>query len=219
MVPGRGGDLHVGAMRGDAKKFFLLTTLLVGLGAGASTAAIATDAVGVVDELHATLIEVMKGATNLGYPGRYQALEPLVRQSFDFSKIAQVVLGRRYWTGLSEEQQLRFIDTFSRLSTATYAARFDEFNNEKFRRVSEETLKKDLILIKTEIVKESGETVRLDYVVQAKDDQWLIVNVIADGVSDLALKQADYTSVLRDQGFDALIGKLNDKIAKYEAGE
>lgn len=196
-----------------------LIALVAALGANPSTAAVATEAIGVVDKLHATLLEVMQKATVLGYPGRYQTLEPLVRQSFDFGKIAQVVLGRRNWSHLSDEQQRLFVETFMRLSTATYASRFDGFNNEQFRQLSEETLKKDLILIKSEIVKASGETVRLDYVVQAKGDQWLIVNVIADGVSDLALKQADYTSVLRDHGFDALVSKLNEKIAKYEAGE
>ncbi|MGH8605553.1 MAG: ABC transporter substrate-binding protein, partial [Gammaproteobacteria bacterium] len=64
-----------------------------------------------------------------------------------------------------------------------------------------------------------GEAVRLDYVLQTKSDEWLIVNVIADGVSDLSLKRADYTSVLKSKGFDDLITVLNDKIAKYGAGE
>lgn len=48
-----------------------------------------------------------------------------------------------------------------------------------------------------------------------KDDSWQIINIIADGVSDLALKRSDYTSVLSREGFDALIAKINEKIESY----
>ncbi|MDH3928703.1 MAG: ABC transporter substrate-binding protein, partial [Deltaproteobacteria bacterium] len=38
---------------------------------------------------------------------------------------------------------------------------------------------------------------------------------IAEGVSDLSLKRADYTSYLKKNGFDALLKKLNEKIQNY----
>jgi len=43
------------------------------------------------------------------------------------------------------------------------------------------------------------------------------MNIIADGVSDLALKRSEYTSVLSREGFDALIAKMNEKIESYAA--
>ncbi|MGH8467565.1 MAG: ABC transporter substrate-binding protein [Gammaproteobacteria bacterium] len=192
--------------------------LCLGLTLSVAAAPVPGEAVAVVDRLHAALLEVMQKAGTLGYPGRYQKLDPLIRKSFDFATIAQIVVGR-FWKELSDAQRQSFIDTFTKLSTATYAARFDDFDNEQFRHVAGEELKKDRILVKTEIVKSDGEAVRLDYVLQTKSDEWLIVNVIADGVSDLSLKRADYTSVLKSKGFDDLITDLNDKIAKYGAGE
>ena len=192
--------------------------LCLGLTLSVAAAPVPSEAVAVVDRLHAALLEVMQNAGTLGYPGRYQKLDPLIRKSFDFATIAQIVVGR-FWKELSDAQRQSFIDTFTQLSTATYAARFDGFDNEQFRHVAGEELKKDRILVKTEIVKSNGEAVRLDYVLQTKSDEWLIVNVIADGVSDLSLKRADYTSVLKSKGFDDLITVLNDKIAKYGAGE
>ncbi|MDQ3562876.1 MAG: ABC transporter substrate-binding protein [Pseudomonadota bacterium] len=192
--------------------------LYLGLTLSVAAAPVPGEAVAVVDRLHAALLEVMQNAGTLGYPGRYQKLDPLVRESFDFGTIAPIVVGR-FWKELSDAQRQSFIDTFTKLSTATYAARFDGFDNEQFRHVAGEELKKGRILVKTEIVKSDGEAVRLDYVLQTKSDEWLIVNVIADGVSDLSLKRADYTSVLKTKGFDDLITDLNDKISKYGAGE
>ena len=72
------------------------------------------------------------------------------------------------------------------------------------------------MLVRTELIKSNGEAVKLDYVLRQTAGHWLIINVIADGVSDLALKRADYTAILKDQGFDALIATLNKKIAQYE---
>lgn len=171
--------------------------------------------VAIVDELHEALLATMKKANQLGYSGRYKALNPVVSKLFDFPNIAKVVLGR-HWKELDNNQRSLFIDTFIKLSTATYASRFDGFSGEKFRRVSEENLKRERILVRTELVKSNGEVVRLDYILQQEGGRWLIINVIADGVSDLSLKRADYTAILKSQGFDALITSLNKKIAQYE---
>jgi hypothetical protein len=34
-------------------------------------------------------------------------------------------------------------------------------------------------------------------------------------VSDLSLKHADYTAVIKNEGYPALLARLNDKISKY----
>ena len=43
-----------------------------------------------------------------------------------------------------------------------------------------------------------------------------IINIIHDGISDLALKRAQYTSIIDRDGFPALLAKLVEKIAMYE---
>ena len=169
----------------------------------------------VVDELHAALLATMKKARELGYTGRYKALSPVINKLFDFPSIAKTVLGR-YWDKLDSNQRSQFIDTFTKLSTATYASRFDGFSGEQFKHVSDESLRGERMLVRTELIKSNGEAVGLDYVLHQTAGRWLIINVIADGVSDLALKRADYTAILKDQGFDALIATLNKKIAQYE---
>ncbi|MEO1867647.1 MAG: ABC transporter substrate-binding protein, partial [Methylococcales bacterium] len=48
-----------------------------------------------------------------------------------------------------------------------------------------------------------------------KGDSWRIINIIANGVSDLALKRSEYTSVLSGKGFDALIAMMEQKINSF----
>ncbi|MGQ0658017.1 MAG: ABC transporter substrate-binding protein [Chromatiales bacterium] len=176
-----------------------------------------TDAGKTVDKLHEALLDVMKRSAELGYTGRYQTLDPVISQSFDFPGIARVVVGR-HWSELSPEEQNTFVETFSRLSIATYASRFDNFSGESFHHVLEENQSGNNVIVKTELLKPDGSAVKLDYVLrQSKDNRWRILNVIADGISDLSLKRADYTSIIKNEGYAALIAKLNDRIVRYES--
>ena len=57
--------------------------------------------------------------------------------------------------------------------------------------------------------------VKFDYMLKEKGNSWRIINIIANGVSDLALKRSEYTTILQREGFDALITKINEKIDNY----
>ncbi len=187
---------------------FALLSLLVAPAGAADTAA------KVVEVLHAELLFVMKQAKKLGYAGRYQRLAPTVTASYDFPYISKVVVGR-YWRSFTAEQKAQFIRAFSKLSIATYANRFDGYSGERFKTISGEGLKRGHLLVNTVLIKANGEEIELDYILHQNNDQWRIINVIAEGVSDLSLKRADYTSYLKKNGFDALLKKLNEKIQNY----
>lgn len=195
---------------------FPLLLMCWALGAEAATQPPAAE--NVVERLHDTLIRVMKNADKLGYTGRYELLKPVVADSFDFLEISRIVLGR-YWRHLNNNQQTEFLSIFKELSTATYAARFDSYSEESFRQVSKEPFKGGRSLQKTELVKQNGETIPFLYVLQPQQEKWLIINVVADGVSDLSLKKAEYASIMKRKGFSHLIAKLREKIAEYENPE
>jgi phospholipid transport system substrate-binding protein len=88
-------------------------------------------------------------------------------------------------------------------------------SRERFKTISGEELKRGHRLVNTVLIKANGEEIELDYILHQSNDQWRIINVIAEGVSDLSLKRADYTSYLKKNGFDALLKKLNEKVKQY----
>ena len=197
------------------KWFQSVLVSIVALTLSAPAGAPAADtAAKVVEILHAELLFVMKQANKLGYAGRYQRLAPTVTVSYDFPYISKVVVGR-YWRSFTAEQKSQFIRAFSKLSIATYANRFDGYSGERFKTISGEELKRGHRLVKTVLIKANGEEIELDYILYKNNDQWRIINVIAEGVSDLSLKRADYTSYLKKNGFEALLKKLNEKIQNY----
>lgn len=64
-------------------------------------------------------------------------------------------------------------------------------------------------------MKASGEKVALDYQLRRKKEPWRIVNAIANGVSDLALKRVEYSPLVHLRGFSALVARLREKLALY----
>ena len=171
-------------------------------------------AIEVVENLHTNLLSAMKDGDTTGYKGRYERLSPVIRSSFDLVSIARVAVGR-YWESFNHEQKAKFVETFTKLSIATYARNFDAYSGERFKVISEKEQGGSQILVRTELTKSNGEKVQLDYILHRVNNQWRIINVIADGVSDLALKRADYSSFLKNRGFEALLSRLNEKIAQY----
>lgn len=193
----------------------LSLTLLLALGADAYGKADASaTAVQVVEEFQEQLLATMREGKTLGYEGRYRKLEPVVLKSHDLKMVARIVIGK-YWSDLSEEQKKQFENTFTRLSVATYAYNFKEFSGEGFTFQSEEERGEGNKIIHTVFTDSEGKPVRFDYLMKQKGDRWMIVNIIANGVSDLALKRSEYASIMQQEGFDGLLKKIRSKISDY----
>lgn len=168
-----------------------------------------------VERLHQKLLEVMQQSETLGYQARFNELAPVISSLFDTPLIVKVILSR-YWKKLTDQQKSSFIEMFNQLSIATYASRFNDYNDEQFREVSKEVLKKGRLLVKTELLRVKKEPVKLNYLMHQKDGNWLIISVIANGVNDLSLKRAEYAAVIREKGFDGLVIEIERKIHDME---
>lgn len=167
-----------------------------------------------VDTLHNSLIEAMKMDDAAGFQSRYSILEPVILAEFDFDSIARIVIGREWKTLVAEKQQ-DFLNKFSALSIATYASRFTGYSGESFVIDEVDEKKPGQSIVRTRLIKSDGDSVSLDYMVQANDGDWRILNVIAQGISDLSLKRSEYRSIIKNDGFDALLLALDQKLELY----
>ena len=167
-----------------------------------------------VDKFQEELIDVMKNGKKLGYSGRYDKLKDSVANSHDLSKIARIVVGKE-WEKLTEAQQQQLVEVFSKLSIASYAHNFKDYSGETFTFDTEEETTRGGVVIHSHLTIPDDKPVKFDYMLKEKGDSWRIINIIANGVSDLALKRSEYTTILQREGFDALIAKINEKIDNY----
>ncbi|MDA0737374.1 MAG: ABC transporter substrate-binding protein [Nitrospirae bacterium] len=168
-----------------------------------------------ISQLQTTLIKIMKEGSTLGYKGRWETITPVIEHTHDLPVIAKIAIGR-HWEGLTKEQQQKFTNTFQELSNSTYAGRFNSYSGEQFSVISEKPLKKNRVLVQTRFVKADGEEIRFNYVLHQTSDQWKIINIMVNGVSDLALKRTEYGGILKKDGFPALLEKLRTQIQENE---
>lgn len=168
-----------------------------------------------VNQLHEALISIMKSADSSSFEERYAIMEKIISNNFNTPLISRVVLSR-YWKSLDEKTQDDFISLFNRLTISTYVSRFDSYEGEIFKFLAIEPMKKDRFLVKTELVETDEDPVSFNYIVQSDKGQWKIISVIANGINDLSLKRAEYSSVIKDQGYNALIENMKQKISDLQ---
>lgn len=195
----------------------LLLSLALGAGAaaqGSSDAAGASDsaeaAVAVVRSLHAALVSAAGDAAAVTPEQRYRLLEPTILATHDLPYIAELTI-RRQWRNLDAADRHRFVAAFTRLSVMTYATRFAEVRPDAFEIRGTEPAGDGRLEVRAAIVRPGEEDISLDYVLHERDGEWRIVNILADGVSDLALKRAQYQRIFSDGG------TIDDVIALIEA--
>ena len=169
----------------------------------------------IINQLHETLLKAMREGEKLGYKGRVELLDPIVGHTHDLDFIARTTLGAN-WTQLDAEQQRTFIDVFRKLSIGTYAGWFKSYDGERFEFLEQQSMPRDQILVRSRLVPLKGEPVRFDYILRHGKGGWRIVNILVDGVSDLALKRVEYRAALQRDGFSTLIDMLKKKIVLTE---
>ncbi len=172
----------------------------------------------IVEDLNGALIEVMRNAGQLGYQGRYDHLAPVLSAAFNFELMARVSVGR-HWRGLEPAQHQRLIDTFSRISIANFASRFDGFSGERFEVIGERSAPRKSVLVRNRLIKSDGDAVEINYLLRNFNGRWRVIDIFLDAkYSEMAIKRSEYSAVVSNHGFDILIQKLEAKLATYAAG-
>jgi phospholipid transport system substrate-binding protein len=191
-----------------------LAALLPGLAlrAPAASAAGVADAVVVIERLQAALVEVAEIEPDLNLAARYDRLAPVVLETHDLATMARLTV-RRFWREWSEEDRAAFTDVFVRLSITTYASRFAAVGPDTLAVLGGSEDGAERVEVNALVRRTAAEDVPMDYLLQLEDGQWRIINVFADGASELSLMAAEYYDIIESRGFDALLATLEDKIA------
>ena len=177
----------------------------------AAVPAAASDPQDAIRSFYATLLTTMKAGPRLGQSGRYAVLAPVIRQVFDVPFMARLAVGPD-WAGLRPGQQAQVTTAFGRYIVATYADRFDRYSGEALRVGGEQVFAGGYI-VRTEIVKPTGDPVTINYLMRENGGTWQIADVYLDGtISQLATQRSEFHSILRSKGVEGLIATLNRKV-------
>ena len=165
-----------------------------------------------IEALHDGLLRFSSAADSSDSAQRFENLQPLIATTHDLRYIAEFTV-RRHRDRFSDEERQAFIRRFERLSVMTYANRFVAADEDTFVIHESRQLASGRAQVITAITRAEGPDIPLEYTLHEHADGWRIINVIADGVSDLALKRAEYQRVLGDGSIADLMAELDAQIA------
>jgi phospholipid transport system substrate-binding protein len=122
-----------------------------------------------------------------------------------------VVVGRPLLGRLSDVQRQQATDSFGRYLAAIYADRFDNYAGQRLEVTGEQPAPSG-IMVKSQIIKASGEPVKVDYMMRRSGEAWLISDIYLDGaISEVAARRSEFAAILKQEGIDGLIAALNRK--------
>jgi phospholipid transport system substrate-binding protein len=163
-----------------------------------------------VKGLYDALLNTMKNGRILGQSGRFAQLDPVIRRSFDIASMARLSIGSS-WAGLSESQRQQITESFGRYISAIYADRFDSYAGQKLEVTGEQSASSG-VMVRSQIIKASGEPVKVDYMMSRNGESWLISDIYLDGaISEVATRRSEFSAILKNEGIDGLIAALNRK--------
>ena len=69
-------------------------------------------------------------------------------------------------------------------------------------------------LVRSQLVKQDGEIVAINYLLHDNDIAWQVRDVYLEGaISQLATRRSEFTAILRSGGIEGLIAMLDKKVA------
>jgi len=192
------------------KTLFLVFGSLIFLhGLAASATMTPTDQVrGAVDAVLSTL-----KLENLDRGAKREKIRSSLQQIFYYRAMSQRTLATN-WRKASPAEKASFVKLFSTLLENTYMGKIEAYTDERVEYVGEK-IKGKKAIVDTMIVTGSV-NIPISYKTVLKDEKWLIYDVVVEEVSLISNYRSSYKAIVKKEGMDGLLSKMEQKIKQQE---
>jgi phospholipid transport system substrate-binding protein len=166
-------------------------------------------AISAIEALHGALEEAMKGGTAVSSAERFDRLKPVIERVFDLPAMTAFAVGPA-WASFSAADQQATVTSFERLTVASYAHNFRQFNGERFEVASGVVTRGQDEVVQSRLLPASGAPVNLSYRLRATGGAWRIIDVYYGAVSQLTIRRADFSASVAAGGAQGLIAHMNE---------
>ena len=138
----------------------------------------------------------------------------IVTPIFDFSLMAKLTLGRKYWPGLTKEKKERFTELFVKRLKESYREKLTRYTYTDERIVYNAPIQvKKKIHIPTDLISKDNKISMLYKLYKSKHN-WKIYDIEIEGVSIIRTYRSQFTQVLSSGTIDDLLIKLEEPESK-----
>ena len=147
---------------------------------------------------------------------RKSALHQVLKESFDEEEFARRSL-KGHWVKLSEAERKEFASVFIDLLETTYFEKIDSyvkgvehFSSENITYINEKVMGR-FAVVETKVKINNDGCVRVDYRMINKNKEWVVCDLVIEGVSIVKNYRAQFNEVLANSSFNDLLIRLKGK--------
>jgi phospholipid transport system substrate-binding protein len=167
--------------------------------------------------LNKAAIETLNDTT-ISEDQRHKKFRKLAQKSFDVPSISKFVLGIN-WRRATPAQREEFLDVFEDVNLQRFMPLFTKYADQVFTvtKVRQHEEKPRLYFVTSTISREEAPTATVEWRITKRDDEYKILDVVAEGVSMALTLRKEYGSVVKNSGLDGLIAQLREKVKSDSA--
>ena len=144
-------------------------------------------------------------------------ISAIINEIFDWEELSRRTLGRE-WKKFTPDQQKEFMTLFEQLLKGIYADRILAYTSEKIEFGKETELKKGRMEVESYIITTDNKKVPLFYRLTDKSGQWLVYDVVIEGVSMVKNYRGQFRQILSNKKPEDLLQTLREKVQEKPAG-
>ncbi len=194
-------------------------TVLVGLMAWSGTAAAEMSPTEYIKHHTADVTDLLAQKES---EERARKFSEKAEEVIDFRTLASRALGE-HWDARNDEERQEFLDHLQTLLEANYKNKLEgnEVGEDYTIDYREEKQRSDRALVRTRIAwgESDKEQKPVEYKLMKKEDGWVVYDVVIDDISLEATYRDSYTKIIEEEGWAALIDKMEQKIEKIRSGD
>lgn len=138
----------------------------------------------------------------------YPMVEKILLPNFDANYAGKLVLGT-HWSATTDDQHQRFIKSLRHALTRLYGSAIVDFSADrlKFSPFRGDPSSTEAV-VRSVVTRASGTTVPVDYRLHLVNSQWLVYDVVIEGVSYVRNYRTDLGTEIDQKGVEEVIERL-----------
>lgn len=177
----------------------------------------AQDAAAVANELHAGLEHLMANGEAMGLEAASDYIGGVVDETYDLPALTAQSIGPASFRSYDDAGKAQVVAAYREFVIANYVSRFARKLPITFKTLGTSPGPKGATVVNTELQRQSGEPVNLDYVVRTPEEGRAgIADVLYNGVSEAARRRSELSSLAR-LGAEPLADALSRKASTIAA--
>lgn len=160
------------------------------------------------------VLRILKNPALKGQANRRQRLNEIkqvINQRFDYREMAKRCLAQ-HWVSLSEAQRDEFVRLFKNLLEASYADRFDKYENERVS-YKGQSQNDGYAEVRIEIIM-PNDRIPLTFRLLQEDSHWMIYDVIIEEVGLVSNYRSQFSRVIQESSYAGLVRRLQAKVTE-----